>query len=466
MSFAPVLDAPSAVGDEGRPRATSLAVVSLVVVGLVTAVGYRIGQWDLALSLTTFTGLSAAGLALLDRERFVHGFFGHALLTWFGMPVAGLVFLSPAIGLAGVAVAGFAVALFGLTATWSDTGDRRSLRRGLYAVGRTTVATWLWLTVGLLVVGVAVLLVDVPAAGASTPTAALLGFAAVVVVASIGVLVGLRWLPLRELAPRPERDRVATTVRRLQVASGVATATAVVLAAAAILAPAGDGAVGGLRALAAVAAPVLGSRLALGAVVVTAGTVFLAGLLARSARAIARRGAPSARDRLAAALAALPLAVLVLLVISVAPLAGLAVAVAIFALQFLLLLALAVTYAAAALAVIPDRAGAPAMTAAGLVLAAIPAASVSPALAVACVAVACLSWDLSTFGLGVTAELGHRPRVRRLELVHGLVAVAVGALAVGAVLALASLRPVVAGGTVPAVLVAAGALLVAGTIRG
>jgi hypothetical protein len=158
--------------------------------------------------------------------------------------------------------------------------------------------------------------------------------------------------------------------------------------------------------------------------------------------------------------------VLVLLVISVAPLAGLAVAVAIFALQFLLLLALAVTYAAAALAVIPDRAGAPAMTAAGLVLAAIPAASVSPALAVACVAVACLSWDLSTFGLGVTAELGHRPRVRRLELVHGLVAVAVGALAVGAVLGLASLRPVVAGGPVPAVLVAAGALLVAGTIRG
>ena len=184
MSVVPLLDSPSAVGDEGRPRATSLAVVSAVLAALVTAVGFRVGQPDLLLSLGPFAGLAAAGLALLDRRRFVHRFFGHALLTWFGMPLAGLVVLSPFLGPVPVTVAGLAVALFGLAATWSDAGDRESLRRGLYATGRVTIATWLWLVVGLLAGGVAVLLVVVPTSGSTSPTSAVVLFCGVLAVAA------------------------------------------------------------------------------------------------------------------------------------------------------------------------------------------------------------------------------------------------------------------------------------------
>jgi hypothetical protein len=464
VSFGPLLDAPSAVGDEGRPRATSLTVVSFVLAALVTAVGYRLGQWDLLASLGVVTGLAAAGLALLDRRRFVHRFFGHALLTWFGMPLAGLVVLAPFIGRPAVAVAGAAVALFGLTATWSDTGDRRSLRRGLYAVVRTTVATVLWLTLGLLVAGVGVVLVRLPPSSEPSPTAALVGFCGVLAAASAATLVGLRWLPLRRLAPRPRRARVGATVRRLQVATGALLAAAVVLGGVATLAPNGGG--GGIGGLLAVVAPALASQLVVGAVVSVAGTVFLAGTLARTARAVARRGDPDSSDRLAAALAGLPLSALVVLAVLVDPLFGLVVLAAVLGGQLLLLLGLSVGLGAGALGVVPDRTGAPATTAAGLLLAAVALAPTSALLAAACVAAACLSWDLSTFGLGVTAELGHRPRIRRLVFVHGLLSVGVGSLAVLAVAGLARLQGAVAGDAFPAVVVATGALLVVATVRG
>ena len=462
MSFGPLLDAPSAVGDEGRPRATSLTVVSFVLAALVTAVGYRLGQWDLLASLGVVTGLAAAGLALLDRRRFVHRFFGHALLTWFGMPLAGLVVLAPFIGRRAVAVAGAAVALFGLTATWSDTGDRRSLRRGLYAVVRTTVATVLWLALGLLVAGVGVVLVRLPPSSEPTPAAALVGFCGVLAVASAATLAGLRWLPLRRLAPRPRRARVGATVRRLQIATGALLAAAVVLGGVATLAPNG----GGLGGLAAVAAPALASRLVVGAVVSVAGTVFLAGALARTVRAVARRGDPDSSERLAAALAGLPLSALVVVTGLVDPLFGVVVLAVVLGGQLLLLLGLSVGFAAGALGVVPDRTGAPATTAAGLLLAAVALAPTSALLAAACVAAACLSWDLSTFGLGVTAELGHRPRIRRLVVVHGLLSVGVGSLAVLAVAGLARFQGAVAGDAFPAVVVATGALLVVATVRG
>jgi hypothetical protein len=458
VSVVPLLDSPSAVGDEGRPRATSLAVVSAVLAALVTAVGFRVGQPDLLLSLGPFAGLAAAGLALLDRRRFVHQFFGHALLTWFGLPLASLVVLSPLLGPVPVTVAGLAVALFGLAATWSDTGDRKSLRRGLYATGRVTIATWLWLVVGLLVGSVAVFLVVVPTSGTPGPSSAVIVFCGVLVVAAVGALVGLRWLPLRQLAARPRRPRVAATARRLQLATGAVAAVALLVGVTTVVAPA-DGWVPD-------AATVLASRVTVGAVVGLAGATFLAGALARGARTVANRGDPTTRDRLAAALAGLPLGAVALVVLPVAGPFGLAVVAAVLGAQFLLLVLLSVTYVAADLEMVPDRTGAPAMVAAGLFVAAVAATRVSPLLAVVCVAAACLAWDLSTFGLGVTAELGHRPRTRRLVLVHGVVSVAVGTVAVLAVLALEALRPFVAGNALPAFVVAGGVFLVVATLRG
>ena len=466
MSVVPLLDSPSAVGDEGRPRATSLAVVSAALAALVTAVGFRVGQPDLLLSLGPFAGLAAAGLALLNRRRFVHQFFGHALLTWFGMPLASLIVLAPFLGPVPVTVAGLAVALFGLTATWSDTGDRESLRRGLYATGRVTIATWLWLVVGLLAGGAAVLLVVLPTSGDPDLSSAVVVFCGVLVVSTAGALVGLRWLPLRHLAARPRRARVAATVRRLRLATGATMAAAVLVGGATVVAPAGSwisGAAGGWGAAVATA---LTSRVTVGVVVGLAGTVLLAGVLARGARFVANRGDPTTRDRLAAGLAGLPLAVIVLVILPFVGPFGLAVVAAVLGAQVLMLVLLSVTYVAADLEMVPDRAGAPAMVATGLLVAAIAAARVSPPLAVVCVAVACLSWDLSTFGLGVTAELGHRPRTRRLVLVHAVVSVAVGTVTVLAVLALEALRPFVGGSALPAFVVAAGAFLVVATLRG
>jgi hypothetical protein len=77
-------------------------------------------------------------------------------------------------------------------------------------------------------------------------------------------------------------------------------------------------------------------------------------------------------------------------------------------------------------------------------------------------------WDVGTFGLGVTAELGHLPDTRRLELYHGVFAVGVGLAAVAvATAADAAIRPVGATvGTPAAMAVAAvGVLLVLVTLR-
>jgi hypothetical protein len=271
------------------------------------------------------------------------------------MPLAGLVVLSPFLGPVPVTVAGLAVALFGLAATWSDTGDRRSLRRGLYATGRVTIATWLWLVVGLLAGGVAVLLVVVPTSGSTSPTSAVVLFCGVLAVAAIGALVGLRWLPLRQLAARPRRAGVAATVRRLQLSTGVIAAVAVLVGAVTVVVPAGDWLPD--------AATVLASRVTIGAVVGLAGTVFLAGALARGARAVANRSDPTTRDRLAAGLAAIPLSAVALVALLVAGPFGLAVVAAVLGAQVLLLVLLSVTYVAADLEMVPDRTGAPAMVA-------------------------------------------------------------------------------------------------------
>ena len=60
MPIGPRLDRPSAVGDEGRPRATSLGVATGVVLVVVVATGVTLGD------PTFFTGTG-----LLDRKSVV-----------------------------------------------------------------------------------------------------------------------------------------------------------------------------------------------------------------------------------------------------------------------------------------------------------------------------------------------------------------------------------------------------------
>ena len=477
MSLAgPLLDRPSAVGDEGRPRAASLAIASVAVAALVVVAGYLAGEWTLGLALASVTGFTPAGVALLDRERFTDLFFGHALLTWFGWPLSVLVVAGPLYGRAGVAVAGFAVAMFALAATWADAADREALRRAVYAGGRTYAAMWLWLVVGTL--AASFLLVALGAlslaAGAATPVTAALGFCFVLVCAGGAVVVGLRWLPVRQLSPPDRREAMVAHAARVRAAAVGAMVAGTLVGAAVVVGWLG-GAFDGLSVRAPVVAAALealASWAVVGPLGAVGGAVLLAGLCALVARSAAARTDPGSAARPAAVAAALPLAIAMVVVLAVAlsmPIVGALLAPMALLSPLLVVLLLGVAYAAAESRLAPDRAGGPAMAAVGLLVAAVGAAPGSAPLAFACVAAACLVWDVSTYGLGITAELGRLPDTRRLELVHGVLSVGVATLAVLLVTGLDLLRTNSfggVGGALPALVAGVGALLLVASLRG
>lgn len=469
----PLLDRPSAVGDEGRPRQTSLAVASFTVAALVGVAGYLFGQWNMLLTLGTFTGLTSAGAALLDRERFVHLFFGHALLSWFGWPLALFVVTAPSYSRTGLAIAGFAVALTALGATWGDTADRDGLRRTVYASGAVYIVMGIWLVVFLLVglfgavaLGLLVLVTEV-----SGPTTAPIGFCLVVFCSATAALFGIRWLPVRQLAPASDRTR---WVERVERARSVAIGAMV----AAIVGAGLVGVVDGLTATskAATGLGVLASWPFVGPVAAVGGATFLAGAVAWLARAAAGLTDPASARHLAVALAALPLSLvtiagMVLAIAAAGPVfsIGLLLALLFLVSPFVLVVGVALLLVAAQLYVLPDRAGGPALSAAALLVAAVGAAATSDVLAFACVAVALLVWDTSTYGLGITAELGLRPDTRRLELVHGVVSLAVALGAVGFVSGLDALRTGAfsgIGGAFPVVVACLGLLFLVLPLRG
>jgi hypothetical protein len=140
-------------------------------------------------------------------------------------------------------------------------------------------------------------------------------------------------------------------------------------------------------------------------------------------------------------------------------------------LPLLLVFVLGASLAFVEFGVLPDRAGGPAVAAAGLFVAVLGAglAALPAPIVFAIVAGALLVWDVSTFGLGVTAELGHLPETRRLELFHGVLAVGVGAVAVaglwGVVVGRRLFR-IVGGGPIAATVLVVGVLLLAAVVRG
>lgn len=477
MSLAgPLLDRPSAVGDEGRPRAASLAVASFAVAALVGVTGYLVDEIDLLFTLATLTGLTAAGVGLLDRERFVHLFFGHALLTWFGWPLAVLVVAAPLYDRIGLAVTGFAVALFALAATWADAADRERLRTAVYAGGRTYVATWLWLVGGALAATfVLVVLGSLSlAAAATTPATAALGFSFVVVCSGGAAVLGLRWLPIRQLTPVGHREAVAVHVARLRWVAVGAMVAGTVLGALVLV----HGLAGGFEDMAtrtpwlAAALEGLSSWLVVGPLAVVGGLVLLAGGVALLARSAAARTDPQSAGRLAAVAAGLPMAIAMVVLVAIVlmfPIAGFVLAPVVLLSPLLVVLLAGVAFAAAELRLVPDRAGGPALAAVGLLAAAVGAADSFPLLAFGCVAVALLVWDVSTYGLGITAELGRLPDTRRLELVHGVLSIGVAGVAVLLVAGLDVLRTGAfagIGGALPALLACVGALLLLVPLRG
>ncbi|WP_178915113.1 hypothetical protein [Natronomonas gomsonensis] len=470
----PLLDRSSAVGDEGRPRAASLAVASFVVALLVVAGGFVIGQPDLLVSLGSVTGLAGAGLALLDRERFVHLLAGHCLFVWFGAPLSLLVVFAPLVGRVGVAVDGFALALFGLAMTWGNAGTRTHLGDGLSASTLAFAATILWL-VGFAAVAGGLALAELSVeglVGQSTAAGGLASLFVVVAYAGAGIAAAIRWLPIRQLTPRSRRPAVE---RRVAVIRRYALGT-IAVAVLSLLAVSLIRASGGFERLEGTALATGFGALSSPLVVwpaVTVGTVgILAGAVALTLRRLARDSDPASAERLAAVIAGFVLAVAAVVaaaLVAVSPLVGAIVFLGVLAAPLALVVCIAILVLGIDIGILPDRASGAAMAAFGLVVSAVGFARISMPVTFACVAVALLVWDLSSFGLGVTAELGRIPETRRLELVHAVVGVGITVAVVVALVAVDALRTGVfagVGGTVPAVVACLGALALLGTLRG
>ena len=470
--FGPRLDRPTALGDEGRPRATSLTLASVLVFGLLVvattcpwAWGVRFDGWvpelivpscaalgQFTLGLATATGLTAAGVALLNRERFVSLFIGQVIFLPAGTALVGglglLVFTSPAYGLLFV---GFATAMVALASSWTDTTSAESVRPALFQEGMTYLSILLW-GFFVAVLALSVFLVRAVVLGSTQPTVSLILFLVFVFVAILCFRLGLRWLPIRQLTPRSKRDAVDTTLGRIRLAS-----TVVALASLAGVIVAVGLAILGVLSLvyglvppistlfqALSAAPVVVVVLGIGLVALAGGVVAL--LIRRLTRPVDRRTNRVIVPFVAGlfltigmlpftfSLLPVPFPPLVAIVLVIVGPIGL------YLLGWTLVIA---EY----LGVLPSRAGGPALAAGGMVVATIGTAlaGLPGPVVLVTAAVAMVVWDVSAFGLGVTAELGHMPETRRLELFHALIVLGVGVAAVVGLSLLDLLRTTVAG---------------------
>lgn len=453
----PRLDRPSAIGDEGRPRTTSLwiaSVVVLVVAGVATA---SAGLWQTLPTLGTFVGLTVAGVGLANRERFKLVFVGYLLFMLFGTMLTGLLLLVLVLGEYGLAVVGLAIALLGIGLSWANV----SASEGLSDVLRGTGVAYVSLVLSLVVLCIALILLYagieavLQTAAGTSPVGGL-----VVVILAVGYAAGavrlaLPRLPIEQLVPQHRRPSVAT---RLRAARRYALLTAV-LSPIALFAVAVAVLLGAFDLLFSIAPPTAAvlSTLATPPVLGTLATVGTLALLATVAagvlRSATRQFDGSTLKTVAAAAAGVCIAVLLVITIAsviVMPrmdslMAAVGVTTSLLLLPIVLVLVAGVLLLGVWVGLVPDRSGAPATAAAGLVLSAVGFGlgqeSLALAIAVfACVAGAAIVWDCSWFGLGLTAELGHVPETRRLELFHGVVIVGVGALAVAALAGLHLLR--------------------------
>lgn len=483
MSLAgPRLDRPSAIGDEGRPRAAILWLASLVVVVIVGVVGVAIGEPSLLPMLGLVVGMTVAGVGLLERDGFVALFVAHAFMLTFGSGFALLLFAAPFVTRSGLAVSGCALALAGVAATWADIdGDRLRPAAGGTALGYVSmVITTAFLAV-LTVVAFFGWSVLTGIVGASTPAASLAGFLLVVAVTGGLVRLGLRWLPIRQLTRRDRRlavERRLAVVRRYLLFAILGSVGGIfgvgILAAADLL----DGLATG-RPLLAGAFGALSSPFVVWPLVAVGVAGLGTGILALVVRRMTRQVTAKTTRRTAATVVgaglAVPLAFGLLLLIAsggvtVGPFligAALTVVLLLGPLAFAFVTGCGVV--GTALALLPARATGPAIAATGLVVVAIGLGRANPILVFGCIAAAILVWDAATFGLGLTAELGHLPDTRRLELFHGAVAVGIAVAAVVLATGLELLRAGLVGsvGTAgAAALVVLGALVLVLPLRG
>lgn len=460
----PRLDRPSAIGDEGRPRAASTTVAALVVLLLLAATGYLAGTLRLVPVLGLATGLTVAGVALLERHRFPHLVVGHLCVHVAG---TGLVLLLAGLALLpnGPVFAGYVVSLLGIAVTWANVGRAGALRSALGQAGTSYVGLLVVFAGSLLLGGGALLSWRILGAvfEESEPGLSLASFLGVVGIAAVLVAVASRGLPILELTRRDRRPDVERRIERTRslliragqvalVGSGLAiyAASLEVVSTSSAHTPLGDG------------LEVLSSPFVLGPVVGATVAVLAAGAIGGTARWLLRRSEGGRWRRVAAATAGGFLGVLVFLS-AAAPGAGPTVeGVNLVTLGIVgpieVLVVLGVAWFLLESGIVPERVLGPALAATGLVVATATLAleGFPPPLIFASAVGAVVVWDVTTFGLGLTVELGHRPDTRRLELFHAGLSLVVAVGAVNLLVGLDVLRGTVGDsiGAVPALALA------------
>lgn len=477
----PRLDRPSAIGDEGRPRTMSLWIASLVVIVLVTGVGVALGQPDLLLSLGGTVGFTIAGIGLIDRDRFAFVFFGYIVFLVFGALLTFSQFvLVVRGGFSSFGILGLTLALVGLGFTWADV----EMADGTKQILTGTSVSYVSLLASLFVLAVvgSVLLFGwsrfVSATAGQSPLASSVWFLLTLCYAAGSLWLAQSQLPIEQLVPldrRPALEQRLDRVGRITLGTALASVAGLlflvvlwVRGSAESLLRAGSGVSVLLDALG--TEPVLVPIAAVGTLALLAGT---AAVLLRTAT---KRLEGTSLRVVAAIATGVCLSVLPIVSIPFDFAGTVQILLAVLLAPVVLLCVVGAGYLAVLLDLVPDRSGGAAFAAAGLVVAAIGFGGgsavtgwQSSAIVFGCVASAAIVWDLSWFGLGLTAELGHIPETRRLELVHGIVVVGLGVVTIAALTALDLFRTsaVVDGGNTVALLIAGiGVLLLLLPLRG
>jgi hypothetical protein len=454
----PRLDRPSAVGDEGRPRATPLWAVTLIVGALGVGAGWYVPMWEPITQLAMGASLVAAGTALFDRDSIAAIAIGNLCFLPGGVVMmAGLVTATkvgqsgPAFGLL-VFGFGFAVAMLGGAGAWANVDGDVLTRATKQGWGGLTA--FILMMVGLVIVGgLGWLFVQHVVAPAITPRGGpnLSGLFLLVLLTSAVLRSATSRLPIAQLAPQTRRDdlaaRVDTWQHRLTYLFLVSVIVWIVLAVLELF---------GLMEALYLSLPRSAVALLDGTAspfvrlpIVVPGALALVPLaLAVVARRLTSEF--SVRERRlygpvvgAVSLLAFPtLGLLAILVhLGSRPLLSVAALFVLLFLSFVLVLAAVIffllPYTVGTIAVhanvLPDRAGSIALAAAGVLLSGTGLAihGVPAPIVFACVAGAMVLWDVSAFGVGLTRELGHVPDVRRVSLLHATVSVVVAVVAVG-----------------------------------
>jgi len=416
-----------------------------------------------------------AGLTLLDRDGLGPTVIGHLCFLPAATGVVasvGQVTVTPLLAL------GIAVAMVGVASAWTNVLDRETVSEATVS----SVVSYLFAVVGLVVGTVAVALawfcwkVVSAVAGGTSPMAATVCLGVLGVAASGCLYFAVTQLPLMQLTAQSRRDAMAARLKRgtrsLKLVAIGSAAFTVVVPLALLLTPFGQF----------VASPPfsLGIRLLSSWVVLAPLLAVTVGALVAGSSAIVIRkfttecNAASVRT-VGAAIAAVGYLVLVALFLLRTGIFGFASFPGVFfgalLLRLLVYVLLVLVNGALIFGLLPARAGPAALTASGLICASIGAAQADlPTLLVfAGVVSGLVAWDVGTFGLGLTAELGHRPETRRLELYHSVFAVGVGLLGIAAVSIVDAARHAVGaaiGSPETMALAAVGVLLLLAPLRG